>query len=135
MCRRKVGGGTGDRNGGGARDTVWGAMMRGFGRSGIARRVLVVGAIPILVAAAIALGAWILLHEAERARAGAVVATETAQTLAAMNRARADALSGSVAGRDGAERRFGERAATATAQLERLERLARTRGRPPSWRP
>ncbi|MEE7485903.1 HAMP domain-containing sensor histidine kinase [Methylobacterium oryzae] len=96
-------------------------MMRGFGRSGIARRVLVVGAIPTLVAAAIALGAWILLHEAERARAGAVVATETAQTLAAMNRARADALSASVAGRAEAERRFDE-------QLGRLERLARTRG-------
>jgi signal transduction histidine kinase len=128
MWRRGAGDGTGGRNGGGARDTVWDAMMRGFGRSGIARRVLVVGAIPILVAAAIALGAWILLREAERARAGAVVATETAQTLAAMNRARADALSGSIEGRDEAERRFDARAATATAQLERLEHLARTRG-------
>ncbi|WP_331292769.1 HAMP domain-containing sensor histidine kinase [Methylobacterium radiotolerans] len=56
------------------------------------------------------------------------MATETAQTLAAMNRARADALSASVAGRAEAERRFDERAATATAQLGRLERLARTRG-------
>lgn len=103
-------------------------MTRGFGRSGIARRVLVVGAIPILVAAAIALGAWILLYEAERARTGAVVATETAQTLTSMNRARADAVSGGTARRDEAERRFDERAATAAGQLERLEGLARTRG-------
>ncbi|WCS22977.1 HAMP domain-containing histidine kinase [Methylobacterium sp. NMS14P] len=103
-------------------------MTRGFGRSGIARRVLVVGAIPILVAAAIALGAWILLYEAERARTGAVVATETAQTLTSMNRARADAVSGGAARRDEAERRFDERAATAAGQLERLEGLARTRG-------
>ncbi|MEE7505674.1 HAMP domain-containing sensor histidine kinase [Methylobacterium mesophilicum] len=103
-------------------------MIRGFGRSGIARRVLVVGAIPILVAAAIALGAWILLYEAERARTGAVVATETAQTLTSMNRARADAVSGGTARRDEAERRFDERAATAAGQLERLEGLARTRG-------
>ncbi|MGU3541486.1 ATP-binding protein [Methylobacterium sp. A52T] len=99
-----------------------------MGRSGIARRVLVVGAIPILVAAAIALGAWILLYEAERARTGAVVATETAQTLTSMNRARADAVSGGTARRDEAERRFDERAATAAGQLERLEGLARTRG-------
>ncbi|SFD96250.1 HAMP domain-containing sensor histidine kinase [Methylobacterium sp. 13MFTsu3.1M2] len=103
-------------------------MIRGLGRSGIARRVLVVGAIPILVAAAIALGAWILLYEAERARTGAVVATETAQTLTSMNRARADAVSGGTARRDEAERRFDERAATAAGQLERLEGLARTRG-------
>ncbi|MGU3467780.1 ATP-binding protein [Methylobacterium sp. C33D] len=103
-------------------------MIRGFGRSGIARRVLVVGAIPILVAAAIALGAWILLYEAERARTGAVVATETAQTLTSMNRARADAVSGGTARRDEAERRFDERAATAAGQLELLEGLARTRG-------
>ncbi len=74
----------------GAGNSVRDAMTDGLGTSGIARRVFAVGAIPIVVAAAIALGACILLYEAERARAGAVTATETAQTLAAMNRARAD---------------------------------------------
>ncbi|MDP4022097.1 ATP-binding protein [Methylobacterium sp. NEAU 140] len=103
-------------------------MTRGFGSFGIARRVFAVGAIPILVAAAIALGAWILLYEAERARAGAVVATETAQTLAAMNRARADFVVGGSSARAEAERRFDAQAATAAGQLERLARLARTGG-------
>lgn len=100
------------------------AVNRELGSFGIAHRVFAVGAIPTLVAAAIALGAWILLREAERARAGAVIATETAQTLAAMNRARADFVAGSAE----AERRFNARAATASAQLDRLARLARTDG-------
>ncbi|SFM34657.1 sensor histidine kinase [Methylobacterium pseudosasicola] len=103
-------------------------IARGLGRSGIARRVLVVGAIPILVAALIALGAGFLLHEAERARAGAVVATETVQTLSAMNQARVNAVSSNVRRREEAEGAFGERAAIATAQLDRLAGLARTRG-------
>ncbi|MBE7243617.1 MAG: HAMP domain-containing histidine kinase [Actinomycetospora chiangmaiensis] len=96
--------------------------------SGIARRVFAVGAIPILVAAGIALAACILLYEAERARAGAVLATETAQTLAAMNRARADFVVGSAERRPEAESRFREREVIAAAQLNRLTRLARTPG-------
>jgi signal transduction histidine kinase len=103
-------------------------MTRGLGRSGIARRVFVVGAIPILVAAVIALGAVMLLQEAERARAGAVVATETAQTLTTMNQARVDAVGANVGQRDDAEIAFDERSATAKAQLDRLAGLARTRG-------
>ncbi len=103
-------------------------MTLGLGRSGIARRVFVVGAIPILVAAVIAIGAVILLHEADRARAGAVVATETAQTLTAMNQARVDAVSGNKSRRDEAEGVFNDRAAIAKTQLDRLAGLARTRG-------
>ena len=103
-------------------------MRSRLGRFSIGRRVFVVGAIPVLVAAAIALGAWTLLFEAERARMGAVLSTETLQTLISLNRARADVVNGASGARAEAERRFGELSATAAGQLARLSRVARTAG-------
>lgn len=100
--------------------------MRGvLGSFGIGHRIFVVGAIPVLVAAGIALGAWTLLVEAERARIGAVIATETVQTLTALGRARAEAVNGASGTRAGAERQFDALAATAASQLARLAGIAR----------
>ena len=94
-------------------------MREGLGSFGIGHRIFVVGAIPVLVAAGIALGAWILLVEAERARIGAVIATETVQTLTALGRARAEAVNGAAGTRAVAERQFDGLAATASGQLAR----------------
>lgn len=101
-------------------------MRHGLGSFSIGGRIFVVGAIPILVAAAIAVGASFLLFEAERARVGAVVSTETLQTLTALGRARADFVNGAAGGRAGAERRFDDLSAAASGQLQQLARLART---------
>jgi signal transduction histidine kinase len=103
-------------------------MRSRLGAFTIGRRVFVVGAIPVLVAAAIALGAWLLLIEAERARMGAVLSTETLQTLTALNRARADVVNGAAGARVEAEHRFSGLAATAEGRLARLSGLARTAG-------
>lgn len=103
-------------------------MEGGFGSFGIGRRVFVVGAIPVLVAAGIALGAWILLVEAERARIGAVISTETFQTFTSLGRAQADAVNGAAEARAEAERRFDGLAAAASGQLAQLSGLARTAG-------
>ena len=101
-------------------------MRQVLGSFSIGGRIFVVGAIPILVASAIAIGASILLFEAERARVGAVVSTETFQTLTSLGRARTDFVNGGAEARTGAERRFDDLAVTASGQLQQLARLART---------
>lgn len=103
-------------------------MGHGFGSFGIARRVFAVGAIPVLVAAGIALGAWILLVEAERARVGAVISIEAFQTFISLGRAQADAVNGAAEARAEAARRFDGLAAAGSGQLARLSGLARTSG-------
>lgn len=101
-------------------------VRQGLGSFSIGSRIFMVGAIPILVASVIAIGASILLFEAERARVGAVVSTETFQTLTSLGRARTDFINGAAEARAGAERRFNDLATTASGQLQQLARLART---------
>jgi len=87
---------------------------------GVVRRIFMVGAIPVGVALLIAVAAWILLGEAERARDGAVLSSETFRTFLSLNRARDDYIAGTSTFGDAARTRFDALAATASAQLARL---------------
>ena len=105
--------------------TVPGIAVRGFGagRMRISYRVFLVGAIPIAVAAAIALAALLLLNEAERARSGAVLAGSIYRSLTAAIAARDDYVVGKPPEREGNGGRFTESANHALADLDGLDRV------------
>ncbi|MEH3144171.1 MAG: ATP-binding protein [Methylobacterium frigidaeris] len=103
-----------------------GSRVRFLRLSGVSRRVFVVGAIPVVVAILIALAAWVLLIEAERARDGAVFSSETSHTFTSLGKSRNDYVGRSPAARAAARHRFDALAAEASTQLAQLGRMART---------
>ncbi len=99
--------------------------MRFLQSSGVARRVFIVGAIPVVVAISIALAAWVLLIEAERARDGAVLSSEMVHTFTLLNKARDD-IGRPDETREEPHLRFASLADKAADQLAQLERISRT---------
>lgn len=94
--------------------------------AGIAQRVFVVGAIPVVIAILIALAAWALLIEAERARDGTVLSSETFHTFTSLNKTRDDYIGRVVADRDATRRRFDSLLSAASRQLDQLALVTRT---------
>src|SRR4051812_30768369 len=91
----------------------------------IQNKVALVGGIPIVIAAAIAIVAWFLLSEAERARSGAVLAGAAYRDLTTVMRARDDYLNALPAERGRQALRFGDAARTARNRLNALLEVAR----------
>jgi len=90
-------------------------------------KVALVGGIPIVIAAAIALVAWVLLSEAERARKGAVLAGAAYRELASVTAARNNYVFSQPGGRDRHTVGFSEAADRASLQLGTLGVVARDR--------
>src|SRR3954468_3199577 len=90
----------------------------------IRNKVALVGGIPIVIAAAIAVVAWFLLSEAERARSGAVLAGAVYRDLTTVMRARDDYLSALPAERGRQALRFSDAARTARNRLNALLEMA-----------
>lgn len=88
-------------------------------------KVALVGGIPIAIAAAIALIAWLLLSEAERARRGAVLAGAAYRDLASVTTWRDDYVRNSGIGRSRPSSEFDRAAERADRQLGVLASLAR----------
>lgn len=86
----------------------------------ISSKVALVGGIPIVIAAAIAVAAWLLLVEAERARAGAALAGASYRDLASLARSREDYASALPQERERHAFRFQVLADSAQAQLSAL---------------
>ncbi|SFU48686.1 Signal transduction histidine kinase [Methylobacterium sp. 174MFSha1.1] len=99
--------------------------MRFLRSSGVARRVFIVGAIPVVVAMSIAVAAWALLIEAERARDGAVLSSEMVHTFTLLDKAR-DEVGRRDETQGDARRLFAALADKAAFQLAQLGRVART---------
>ena len=91
----------------------------------ISYRVFLVGGIPIVVAAAIALAALLLLSEAERARNGAVLAGTIYRNLTIAMAARDDFVNTTPSDREGHAGRFHESSNRALADLGELSELVR----------
>jgi signal transduction histidine kinase len=91
----------------------------------IGYKVWLVGGIPIAIAAAIAVAAWALLNEAERARDGASLAGTIYRNLVLAIRARDDYLQAQPGDRAEHATRFTESAEQARHDLTELERIAR----------
>src|SRR5256885_301708 len=91
----------------------------------ISYKVWLVGGIPIAIAAAIAVVAWFLLNEAERARNGAVLAGTVYRNLLVGMAARDDYVQALAGDRAEYAVRFAEMAERARADLTALERIAR----------
>ena len=91
----------------------------------ISYKVWLVGGIPIAIAAGIAIVAWFLLKEAERARDGAVLAGTVYRNLLVSMAARDDYMQGLPGDRAEHSVRFAEMAERARADLAQLEKVAR----------
>ncbi|ACA19891.1 integral membrane sensor signal transduction histidine kinase [Methylobacterium sp. 4-46] len=94
--------------------------------AGVSRRVFTVGAIPVVIAVLIALAAWALLIEAERARDGAVLSSETFHTFTFLHKTRDDYVGRTSVPRAAARSHFDRLAAEASAQLAKLRQIGRT---------
>ncbi len=90
----------------------------------IGSRIFIVGAIPIVIAACIALAAILLLVEANRARSGAALAGTVYRTLQTAVMARNDYLHETPTARLFYEQRFFDLTKLAGAELDRLATLA-----------
>jgi hypothetical protein len=84
-------------------------------------KVALVGIIPITVAAAIALIAWLLLDQAERARSGATLAGAAFRDLVEVVGAKESFIRGQPSERERQAQRFDEAATRARALLDQLE--------------
>lgn len=93
-------------------------------RAGIAQRIAAVGGMPVLVAAAIAVAAWFLLAQADRARHSAVIAGTVYRELMGAAAARSDYLHAAPAKRAPQAALFDARTAEARRQLDALAALA-----------
>src|SRR4051794_31332494 len=91
----------------------------------ITYRVFLVGGIPITIAAAIALAAFVLLNEADRARSGAVLAGAIYRNLLSARSARDDFLQTSASARTGFYELFLTYAEQARFDLIRLSAIVR----------
>jgi len=94
----------------------------------ISYRVFLVGGIPITIAAAIALAAFVLLNEADRARSGAVLAGTIYRNLLSARAARDDFLETSRGARTGYYELFLTYAEQARFDLIRLANVVRDPG-------
>ena len=94
----------------------------------ITYRVFLVGGIPITIAAAIALAAFVLLNEADRARSGAVLAGTIYRNLLSARSARDDFLQTTASGRTGFYELFLTYAEQARFDLIRLSGIVRDPG-------
>lgn len=94
----------------------------------ISYRVFLVGGIPITIAAAIALAAFVLLNEADRARSGAVLAGTIYRNLLSARAARDDFLETSRGARTGYYELFLTYAEQARFDLIRLTNIVRDPG-------
>jgi signal transduction histidine kinase len=90
----------------------------------ISNKVALVGGIPIVIAAAIAIVAWFLLTQADRARSGAVLAGAAYRDLTTVTRARDDYLSALAPDRAPHAARFDEAAQAAHDRLVALIAVA-----------
>ncbi len=86
----------------------------------IAHRIALVGGMPVLVAAAIAIVAWFLLQQADRAHQSAVVAGTIYRELLEASAARSDYLHATPERRDQYAERFDSHTAQASAHLDML---------------
>ncbi len=91
----------------------------------ITYRILLVGGIPITIAAAIALAAFVLLNEADRARSGAVLAGTIYRNLLSANTARDDFLETTRGDRTQFYELFRTHAEQARFDLRRLAGIVR----------
>ena len=96
----------------------------------IGSKIFVVGGIPIVIAAGIALAAIILSHEADRARSGAVLAGTAYRNLLAAVTDRNDYIAAAVPDRDRFRNAFAADTAHARADLASLQDLSRAAERP-----
>jgi signal transduction histidine kinase len=94
----------------------------------IRSKVGLVGGIPIAIGAAIAVVAWFLLAEAERARGGAVLAGGVYRDLLSVMRARDDYVGATPAARERFATAFSTVSDSARAQLGRLAQFAHDPG-------
>lgn len=92
----------------------------------VGTKILLVGGLPITVAALIAVAAWLLLAEAERARGGAVLAGSIYRDLTVVAGLRDDYIGAAAPDREAHARSLRNRAGQARAGLDRLAPLART---------
>src|SRR4051812_44342492 len=92
----------------------------------VGRKILLVGGVPILIAAAIALAGWLLLAQEERARGGAVVAGQVDRVLALARMVRDDYVEARAADRAAQAERFLALAAEAGTGLDALKAYVRT---------
>lgn len=92
----------------------------------IRSKIALVGGIPITIAAAIAVAAWLLLTQADRARSGAVLAGAAYRDLLTLMAARDDYIAAQPAARREPGERFAVGAQKAAADLAALLEAART---------
>ncbi|GJD99561.1 sensor histidine kinase [Methylobacterium isbiliense] len=92
----------------------------------VGQKIVLVGGLPIAIAALIALAGWLLLAEAERARGGAVMAGTIYRTLTTATTVRDEFLAARADERTDHAERFARLTAEASRQLDDLHRLART---------
>jgi hypothetical protein len=100
-------------------------LRRRGARMRIRSRVALVGGIPITIAAAIAVIAWLLLSAAERTRDGAVLAGTVYRDLLGLMVERDDYIRARASERSIHLSQFSELAAKGAANLDSLARLAR----------
>ena len=93
----------------------------------VGRKIALVGGVPILIAAAIAVAGWLLLAQEERARAGAVLAGQVFHDLTVARMVRDDYVAARAADRAAFAERFASLTAEAGRDLGTLRELARTR--------
>ena len=92
----------------------------------VGRKIALVGGVPILVAAAIAVAGWFLLAQEERARGGAVLAGQVYHDLIVARMERDAYVAARAPEREAAATRFGDLTADAGRGLDRLRDFART---------
>ncbi|WP_336488002.1 HAMP domain-containing sensor histidine kinase [Methylobacterium nigriterrae] len=92
----------------------------------VGRKILLVGGVPILIAAAIAVAGWLLLAQEERARGGAVHAGQVDRVLALARMVRDDYVGARAAERAAHAERFLALTAEAGAGLDALKSYVRT---------
>ncbi|TGE00639.1 sensor histidine kinase [Methylobacterium nonmethylotrophicum] len=92
----------------------------------VGHKIILVGGLPIAIAALIALAGWLLLAQAERARAGAVLAGAIYRTLTLSTTVRDEFLAARPAERTDHAERFARLTAESAASLDELRRFART---------
>ncbi|HEV7438403.1 MAG TPA: HAMP domain-containing histidine kinase, partial [Methylobacterium sp.] len=92
----------------------------------VGRKILLVGGVPILIAAAIALAGWLLLAQEERARGGAVVAGQVDRVLALARMVRDDYVEARAADRAAHAERFLTLTTEAGTGLDALKAYVRT---------
>ncbi|GJD52251.1 Adaptive-response sensory-kinase SasA [Methylobacterium crusticola] len=92
----------------------------------VGQKIILVGGLPIAIAALIALAGWLLLAEAERARGGAVMAGAIYRILTVTTTVRDEFIAARPEERTDHAERFARLTAEAASSLDDLRRFART---------